>query len=82
MGVNINITDAYDAYITQDAPVKEIAAEAATKTAAALENAPNISGSIDDFKNYDVMKNKLVMEIVSADKNAEFLETVPRRSSY
>ena len=37
---------------------------------------------IDDFKNYDVMKNKLVMEIVSADKNAEFLETVPRRSSY
>ncbi|MBQ9301805.1 DUF5688 family protein [Butyrivibrio sp.] len=79
VGVNINITDAYDAYITQDAPVKEIAAEAATKTAAALENAPNISGSIDDFKNYDVMKNKLVMEIVSADKNAEFLETVPHK---
>ena len=34
---------------------------------------------IDDFKNYDVMKNKLVMEIVSADKNAEFLETVPHK---
>ncbi len=79
VGVNINITDAYDAYITQDAPIKEIAAEAATKTAAALENAPNISGSIDDFKNYDVMKNKLVMEIVSADKNEEFLETVPHK---
>ncbi len=79
VGVNINVTEAYDAYVRQDAPIKEIAAEVVTKTAEALENTPNISGSIDDFKNYDIMKNKLVMEVVSTETNAEFLETVPHK---
>lgn len=46
VGVNISITDAYDAYINHDVTIVEIAAEATTKTAAALENAPNISNGI------------------------------------
>ena len=79
VGVNISITDAYDAYINHDVTIVEIAAEATTKTAAALENAPNISNSINDIQNYDVMKNKLVMEVVSAETNADLLETVPHK---
>ncbi|MBR1856837.1 MAG: hypothetical protein IJ803_07155 [Oribacterium sp.] len=79
VGVNISITDAYDAYITQDASLKVIATEATAKTAAALENAPAISSGIDDMKDYDVMKNKLVMEVVSSETNAELLETIPHK---
>ena len=79
VGVNISITDAYDAYVNHDVSIVEIAAEATAKTAAALENAPNISNGINDIQNYDVMKNKLVMEVVSAETNADLLETVPHK---
>ena len=49
------------------------------RTVEALLNAPVISEGINDIQNYDVMKNKLVMEVVSAETNAELLATVPHK---
>lgn len=79
VGVNVNVSEAYEAYVNNDVSIKSVAAEMVTRTAQALENAPTISGNLDDFKNYDVMKNKLVMEVIAAETNAEFLETIPHK---
>ena len=79
VGVNISINDAYDAYVRQDASIEELTASAVARTAEALQNAPVISNSINDIQNYDAMKNKLVMEVVSAEANAELLETIPHK---
>ena len=79
VGVNISINDAYDAYVRQDASIEELTAAAVERTAEALQNAPSISNGINDIQNYDVMKNKLVMEVVSTEANAELLETIPHK---
>ena len=79
VGVNISINDAYDAYVRQDVSIEELTASAVARTAEALQNAPVISNSINDIQNYDAMKNKLVMEVVSAEANAELLETIPHK---
>ena len=79
VGVNISINDAYDAYVRQDASIEELTTVAVERTAEALQNAPSISNGINDIQNYDVMKNKLVMEVVSTEANAELLETIPHK---
>ena len=79
VGVNISITDAYEAYVNENVPIGNIVDAAVARTAAALENAPAISDRVDDFKNYDAMKDRLVMEVISTSTNAEFLETVPHK---
>ncbi len=79
VGVNISVTEAYTAYAKDEADVKTIANAMVDRTVEALLNAPVISEGINDIQNYDVMKNKLVMEVVSAETNAEFLETVPHK---
>ena len=79
VGVNISVSEAYEAYVNHDVGITEIAAEMTKRTAEALENAPVISDSISDIQNYDVMKHKLVMEVVSLETNAELLQTVPHK---
>lgn len=79
VGVNISVTEAYRAYATDEADIKTIANAMVNRTVEALLNAPVISEGINDIQNYDVMKNKLVMEVVSAETNAELLETVPHK---
>ena len=79
VGVNISVTEAYTAYVKDEADVKTIANAMVDRTVEALLNAPIISNGINDIQNYDVMKNKLVMEVVSAETNAELLETVPHK---
>ncbi len=71
IGVNINVTDAYDAYITQDASIKEIAAEAATKTAAALENAPKrtVFPQREAFR--DVIRESIDMALSKRPKDVD-----------
>ena len=79
VGVNISITEAYRAYATDEADIKTIANAMVNRTVEALLNAPVISEGINDIQNYEVMKNKLVMEVVSAETNAELLATVPHK---
>ncbi len=79
VGVNISVTEAYRAYATDEADINTIANAMVNRTVEALLNAPVISEGINDIQNYDVMKNKLVMEVVSAETNAELLETVPHK---
>ena len=79
VGVNISVTEAYSAYAKDEADIKTIANAMVNRTVEALLNAPVISDGINDIQNYDVMKNKLVMEVVSAETNAELLETVPHK---
>ncbi len=79
VGVNISVTEAYSAYAKDEADIKTIANAMVNRTVEALMNAPVISDGINDIQNYDVMKNKLVMEVVSAETNAELLETVPHK---
>ncbi|MBE5841325.1 MAG: hypothetical protein E7304_07970 [Butyrivibrio sp.] len=79
VGVNISVTEAYRAYATDEADINTIANAMVNRTVEALLNAPVISEGINDIQNYDVMKNKLVMEVVSAETNAELLATVPHK---
>ena len=79
VGVNISVTEAYRAYATDEADIKTIANAMVNRTVEALLNAPVISEGINDIQNYEVMKNKLVMEVVSAETNAELLATVPHK---
>ncbi|WP_051656463.1 DUF5688 family protein [Butyrivibrio sp. AE3004] len=79
VGVNISVTEAYAAYAKDETDMKTIAGAMVDRTVQALQNAPTISNGINDIQNYDVMKNKLVMEVVSAETNAELLETVPHK---
>lgn len=79
VGVNISVTEAYRAYATDEADIKTIANAMVNRTVEALLNAPVISEGINDIQNYEVMKSKLVMEVVSAETNAELLETVPHK---
>ncbi|MBO5620655.1 MAG: hypothetical protein J5959_03395, partial [Butyrivibrio sp.] len=51
---------------------------AVNKARDALENSPNFN--IDAFKDYDKMKETLAMEVVSAERNADLLETVPHKN--
>ena len=79
VGVNISVTEAYAAYANDEADAKTIANAMVDRTVEALLNAPTISNGINDIQNYDVMKNKLVMEVVSSETNAELLETIPHK---
>ncbi|MBQ9304604.1 MAG: hypothetical protein IJ208_15990 [Butyrivibrio sp.] len=79
VGVNISVSEAYSKYIWEDADLNNIASVMVDRTVEALQNAPSISNGINDIQNYDVMKNKLVMEVVSAEANAELLETIPHK---
>ncbi len=79
VGVNINVSEAYSVYAKDEADMKTIANGFVKKTVDALLNAPVISNGIDEIQNYEAMKNKLVMEVVSSETNAGFLETVPHK---
>ena len=79
VGLNISVTEGYRAYATDEADINTIANAMVNRTVEALLNAPVISEGINDIQNYDVMKNKLVMEVVSAETNAELLATVPHK---
>ena len=77
VGVNISATRAYEEYENGrdfDLIVKQVA-DAADK---AIKGRPDFDlAAIGD---YDQMKQNLSMEVVSAERNAEFLENVPHKN--
>ncbi|SEK95927.1 hypothetical protein SAMN04487770_104156 [Butyrivibrio sp. ob235] len=76
IGVNLNATALYkelDSGKTYD----DIVSGAADVAENALEH--KMAFDLETFKDYDTMKGTLAMEVVSAEKNAEILETVPHK---
>ncbi len=76
VGVNINATVLYNDY-ENGRSYEEIVTGATNVAAEALQNQPSFD--IESFKDYDKMKGTLAMEVVSKDRNAEILETVPHK---
>jgi hypothetical protein len=77
IGVNLNATSLYkefEAGTSYDSIVEKSADIAVN----ALENRPEFN--VDAFKDYDRMKDTLAIEVVSAERNAELLETVPHKN--
>ena len=74
IGVNANLSAICEA-IDDGQSYSEVVARAADSIIAGIENTPEIN--VEDLTNYDEMKSKLAIEVVSADRNAEMLENVP-----
>ena len=77
IGVNMSLDKLYDA-IQNDVPYETVV----DRTVDAIENgfdqAPKFD--VNMLSDYEQMKNKLAMEVVSAEANAEMLETVPHKN--
>jgi hypothetical protein len=77
IGVNLRLTPMYEAY-NSGAEYSEVMRNAIATLDDALGKSEqfNISG----LRNYEEMKSSLVMEVVSAEANADFLQTVPHHT--
>ena len=76
IGVNLNATALYQQY-EKGIDIDVITSKAAELAESALNSRPDFD--IDSFKDYSKMKETLTMEVVSAERNAALLETVPHR---
>lgn len=77
IGVNLNMTEIYERYdrgMSYDTLVREVA----EKADRALHDRPDFN--LDALQDYDQMKEKLSMEVVSAERNADLLEKVPHKN--
>ena len=76
IGVNLNATALYQQY-GKGIDIDVITSKAAELAESALNSRPDFD--IDSLKDYSKMKETLTMEVVSAERNAALLETVPHR---
>ena len=74
IGVNANLSAMFEA-IENGQDYNEVVSRASESIIAGIENTPEIN--VEDLTNYDEMKTKLAMEVVSADRNADMLQNVP-----
>ncbi|WP_026518431.1 DUF5688 family protein [Butyrivibrio sp. MC2021] len=77
IGVSLNTDSLYKAY-SDGMDYDRIVSETVGRAESALANRPDFN--IDAFKDYDKMKETLAMEVVSAERNADLLETVPHKN--
>ena len=76
IGVNINATSLYDA-VQNGTPYDTALDRAADMAEGSFRDQPDFD--IAAFSDYSRMKNTLAMEVVSAERNAALLETVPHK---
>lgn len=76
VGISLNVDELYQKY-DNGSSFATLVKQAAEMAASRLEDAPNFD--INSFYDYDKMKQTLSMEIVSAERNAELLESVPHK---
>lgn len=76
LGVNINMDELYKAY-EGGHDYDQLVDRTVTRASAALENHPDFN--LEALQDYDQMKEKLSMEVVSAERNADLLEKVPHK---
>lgn len=74
IGVNISVEKAFAAY-ENGTPIPEIAEHFADAVEKGFRESPQVD--LESLSDYEQMKSKLSMEVVSAEKNAEILESVP-----
>lgn len=77
IGVNLNVDSFYQAY-EDGADMSEVVAKAKQVAVDGIENTPVLD--VASLTNYDQMKDKLSMEVVSAETNAEMLRNVPHQN--
>ena len=77
IGVNLNVTSLYKEY--EDGKDYDSIVNGAAEVAEnALSNKPDFN--LDVIKDYDQMKDKLAIEVVSAERNKDLLATVPHKN--
>ena len=76
VGVNISLNKCYGAY-EDGTDYNEVVDKTSQLVADSLENKPEVD--MATLTDYDKMKDKLVMEVVSAETNKDLLETVPHK---
>ena len=76
IGVNLNASALYEEY-ENGSSYESIVQGAADVADNALKTGPEFD--VDSFSDYDKMKGSLAMEVVSKDRNADLLDTVPRK---
>ena len=74
IGVNVSVEKAFAAY-ENGTPIPEIAEHFADAVEKGFRESPQVD--LESLSDYEQMKSKLSMEVVSAEKNAELLESVP-----
>ena len=74
IGVNANLSAMYSA-VEDGQSYSKMLTSAVNKITEGLRNTPNVD--IQDLTNYEVMKDKLSMDVVSAERNAEMLLNIP-----
>ena len=74
IGVNISVEKAFASY-ENGTPIPEIAERFADAVEKGFRESPQVD--LESLSDYEQMKSKLSMEVVSAEKNAELLESVP-----
>jgi len=76
VGVSLNASNLYQDY-ESGVSYETIAKGAADLADRSIRNQPEFD--VDSFKDYDKMKGSLAMEVVSKERNAELLDTVPHK---
>lgn len=74
VGVNVNLDAIFRSYV-DGVDYSDVVDCAVSDTEAQIQDAPDID--VAKITDYAVMKRKLVMEVVSADKNVKILQNIP-----
>lgn len=74
IGVNLNLGSIFEAHAA-GLSYKEALDRAVSQVEAGIQQIPALHAA--DIVNYDEMKNKLSMEVVSAERNADLLQKIP-----
>ncbi|MBQ9306045.1 DUF5688 family protein, partial [Butyrivibrio sp.] len=77
VGVSIDVNNLYEAY-QNGTSYEQIVAGATESAEHYLNDKPDFN--IDALKDYSQMKDKLSMDVVSSERNAELLEKVPHKN--
>ena len=77
VGVNINVDKFYEAYNNGDIDYNQVVDKAVEVIQGGFENRPEVD--VNALTDYEQMKDKLVMEVVSAETNADMLAKVPHQ---
>lgn len=76
IGANVNIGVFFEAY-EDGVPYENVVDRAAETIQQGVSQAPTIDVAM--LSDYEQMKDKLIMEVVSAERNAELLEKIPHQ---
>lgn len=76
IGVNIDVQSLYND-LENGKTYEEVFDRAYQMIADGFDNQPNIN--IEELSNYDAMKEKLAIQVVSTERNAEMLEKIPHK---